>query len=133
MRWLANIPTGKYAFVVLVMNTPYAYEGACACVRPPEHIYYRSLEADILTLRRLVIPFDERSEIEGFFLLLQMQQQISNWYWNGGILLLLHLEEELLGMKHAIRFTLFYIIYFIKNRRSWYYVVPVVLVSQLAL
>jgi hypothetical protein len=49
-RWLANIPTGKYACVVLVMYDPYAYEGACACVRPPEHIYYGPLVVDILTL-----------------------------------------------------------------------------------
>ena len=49
-RWLANIPTGKYACVVLVMYAPYAYEGACACVRPPEHIYYGPLVVDILTL-----------------------------------------------------------------------------------
>ncbi len=48
-RWLANIPTGKYACVVLVMYAPYAYEGACACVRPPEHIYYRPLVVDIFT------------------------------------------------------------------------------------
>ncbi len=49
-RWLSNIPTGKYACVVLVMYAPYAYEGACARVRPPEHIYYGPLVVDILTL-----------------------------------------------------------------------------------
>jgi hypothetical protein len=53
-RWLANIPTGKYACVVLVMYAPYAYEGACACVRPPEHIYYGPLVVDILTRGPLV-------------------------------------------------------------------------------
>ena len=32
------------------MYAPYAYEGACACVRPPEHIYYGPLVVDILTM-----------------------------------------------------------------------------------
>jgi hypothetical protein len=36
------------------MYAPYAYEGACACVRPPEHIYYGPLVVDILTVACVV-------------------------------------------------------------------------------